>query len=73
MNRGQPIRLRQSQAPAPKPAKIIDAQFQVIGRRTIWDRIWIALVAVFWAAVIGFAIPQLWILSQRMSAYLGGG
>jgi hypothetical protein len=72
MPRPHTTRLRERAAPMPKGAKVIDAQFEVIGKRTIWDRMVVALVAVFWAAVIGFALPQLWLISQRMSAYFAG-
>lgn len=73
MSRPRATRLREIETRAPRGAKVIDAQFEVIGKRTIWDRIRLALIAVFWAAVIGFAIPQLWMLSQGVSAYFGGG
>jgi hypothetical protein len=72
MSRPRTTRLRESETRAPNGAKVIDAQFDVIGRRTIWDRIGLALAAVFWAAVIGFAIPQLWILSQGDGAFFAG-
>ncbi len=72
MGRPQTIRLRERHEAAPKGATVIDAQFQEIGKRTIWDRVRLALIAVFWAAVIGFAIPQLWILSQGVSAFFAG-
>ncbi|MGD9979446.1 MAG: hypothetical protein AB7H66_00390 [Hyphomonadaceae bacterium] len=73
MGRPHATRLRESRTPAPRGAKVIDATFQVIGKRTIWDRVVLALTAVFWAAVIGFAIPQLWLISQRVGAYFNGG
>jgi hypothetical protein len=72
MSRPRTTRLRESATRAPNGAKVIDAQFDVIGRRTIWDRIGLALAAVFWAAVIGFVIPQLWILSQSDGAFFAG-
>jgi hypothetical protein len=73
MSQPRMTRLRESETRTPNGAKVIDAQFDVIGKRTIWDRISLALMAVFWAAVIGFAIPQLWILSQGVTAFLAGG
>jgi len=73
MSRPHATRLRESDTPTPQGAKVIDAQFEVIGKRTIWDRIVLALTAVFWAAVIGFAIPQLWLISQRVGTYFNGG
>lgn len=72
MARPHTTRLRES-TPAPNSAKVIDAEFQVIGKRTIWDRVLLALAAIFWAAVIGFAVPQAWIISERLSAYFAGG
>jgi hypothetical protein len=72
MSRPRTTRLCESETRAPSGAKVIDAEFDVIGKRTIWDRIGLALMAVFWAAVIGFAIPQFWILSQGVSAFFAG-
>ena len=59
MSRQQSTRLRESRAPIRQGAKIIDAQYEVIGRRTVWSRIATALTAVLWAAAIGFATPQI--------------
>jgi hypothetical protein len=73
MGRPRTIHLRENHALATKSAKVIDADFQVIKRRTIWDRIVVALAAIFWAAVIGFALPQARIISQRLTGYFGGG
>jgi hypothetical protein len=73
MGRPRTIRLRENQALATKSAKVIDADFQVIKKRTIWDRILVALAAIFGATVIGFALPQAWIISQRLTGYFGGG
>lgn len=50
-------------------AKIIDAEFQVVGRRTVWSRITLALTAVFWAAAIGFAVPQVWNFANQVGAF----
>lgn len=72
MGRVRPTRLRESEQPAPKGAKVIDAKFEVIGRRTIWRRIWFATLTVLAAAALGFAVPQLWIFSQRLGEFLGG-
>ncbi len=69
MGREQTIRLRESAASPLRSAKVIDAEFEVIGRRTIWRRIGIALTALFWTAVIGFAAPQVWIFSQRIGEF----
>jgi hypothetical protein len=71
MGRPRTVRLREAEpTPALKRAKVIDAQFEVIGKPTIWARIGLTLTALFWAAVIGFAVPQLWMFSQRVGLFL---
>lgn len=72
MGRERTVRLRESIG-APRDAKVIDAEFEVVERPTIWRRIRAALTAVFWVAVIGFALPQLWIFSQRIGEFFAGG
>jgi len=69
MSRTQTTRLRESRAPMREGAKIIDAEFQVVGRRTVWSRITLALTAVFWAAAIGFAVPQVWNFANQVGAF----
>lgn len=69
MARTQTIRLRENETAARRDAKIIDARFEVIRRRTIWRRTGTALAALFWAAVLGFAIPQVWLFSQRLGEF----
>ncbi|MGQ0533104.1 MAG: hypothetical protein ACT4OF_10510 [Caulobacteraceae bacterium] len=73
MSRPHIIRLRESERPATRSGKVIDAEFEVIGRRTIWNRVAMALITVFWAAVIGFAIPQVWIFSQSIGEFFAAG
>jgi hypothetical protein len=73
MGREQTIRLRESATSPPRNTKVIDAEFEVIGRRTIWRRVGVALTALFWAAVIGFAVPQVWIFSQRIGEFFAQG
>jgi hypothetical protein len=73
MARQRTIRLRESAASAPRGAKVIDVEYEVIGRRTIWDRVSVALIAIFWTAVIGFAAPQIWIFSQRIGEFFAVG
>jgi hypothetical protein len=73
MARPHTIRLHESETAALHSAKVIDAEFQVIGRRTIWRRIRLALIAVFWAAAVGFAIPQIWIFAERIGAFFAAG
>lgn len=70
MTRPDPVRLREAEAiaPAPDGARVIDAKFKEVGgeRRTILGRVKLAVIAVFWAAVIGFAIPPAWMLVQAI-------
>ncbi|MBL8546244.1 MAG: hypothetical protein JNL81_07255 [Hyphomonadaceae bacterium] len=69
MSRPQTIRLRESRAPMRVGAKIIDAKYEIIGRRTAWGRIAAIVTAVFWAAAIGFAVPQIWNFAHNVSVY----
>ena len=71
MARPNTIRLRETKGAARAPNEhVIDADFKEVGlkRRTMVGRLWIALVAVFWAAVIGFLIPPAWVLLQELGA-----
>jgi hypothetical protein len=74
MPRSEPIRLREAAAPKPlHQADVIDARFRVIGRkRRALALVWKAVIAVFWAAVIGFLIPPAWIFFETIGAYFGG-
>ncbi len=69
MSRPQTIRLRESHAPMRVGGTVIDAKYEVIGRRSVWRRILAVLTAMFWAAAIGFAVPQIWNLAQQVSVY----
>ncbi|MEQ1810486.1 MAG: hypothetical protein ABL889_11200 [Terricaulis sp.] len=69
MSRTQTTRLRESHAPVRQSAKIIDAQYEVIGRRTVWRRVTLALTAMFWAAAIGFAVPQIWNFATQIGSF----
>lgn len=73
MSRQQSLRLRESRAPIREGAKIIDAQYEVVGRRTVWSRIGTALTAVLWAAAIGFATPQIWNFATQVHAFFAQG
>jgi len=55
--------------------RVIDVKFtEVRGeRRTLWGKFKLALTALFWAVVIGFLIPPVWMLVQRMSVAFGAG
>ncbi|MFZ2028967.1 MAG: hypothetical protein WAU68_01550 [Vitreimonas sp.] len=63
-----PIRLRETPNAAVSGARVIDASFQVVrdNKRSILRRMWIVCIAVFWAALIGFALPPLWVIAQRL-------
>lgn len=69
MARPQTIRLREATSEPTRQAQVIDVPFKEVGggRRTIWGRFKLAIVAIFWAALIGFLIPPLWLLMQRIS------
>lgn len=70
MAQPQPTRLREVDPAPVDDAKVIDAQFRVVGRKTRAIRImWGALVAVFWAALIGFLIPPAWIFFEGIGEY----
>jgi hypothetical protein len=69
MSRTQTTRLRESRAPMRQGAKIIDTNYEVVGRRTVWSRIMMGLTAVFWAAAIGFAVPQIWNFANQVGAF----
>ncbi|ANP45551.1 hypothetical protein ATE48_06290 [Candidatus Viadribacter manganicus] len=69
MSRQQTTRLRESRAALRPGAKIIDAQYEVIGKRTVWSRIMTACTAVLWAAAIGFAAPQVWSFATQVGVF----
>jgi len=70
MGQPQPTRLREVESAPLNDAKVIDAQFKVVGREVRALRIlWGALVAVFWAALIGFLIPPAWIFFEGIGEY----
>ncbi|MGE0531449.1 MAG: hypothetical protein AB7G40_03605 [Hyphomonadaceae bacterium] len=73
MSRTQTTRLRESRAPMRQGAKIIDAEFQVVGKRTIWSRIMVTLTAALWAAAIGFAVPQVWNFANQVGVFFAQG
>ncbi|MBX3429902.1 MAG: hypothetical protein KF779_09990 [Hyphomonadaceae bacterium] len=73
MSRMQTTRLRESHAPLPRRTKIVDAEYQVIARPTAWRRVLAALTAIFWAAAIGFAVPQIWNAAVQIGAFFAEG
>ncbi|MDZ4692913.1 hypothetical protein [Terricaulis sp.] len=67
MAQPHPTRLREVEAPLAHDSQVIDARFKVVGRKTRALRIfWGALVAIFWAALIGFLIPPAWIFFESI-------
>lgn len=66
-----PIHLRETPEAPPIGAHVIDARFEMVRpkRRSILGRVWIACVALFWAALIGFLLPPAWMIAARL---LGG-
>ena len=67
MSQTQTTRLRESRAPIRHGVKVIDAEYEVIGRRTVWRRVMTALTAVFWAAAISESSLAVvaWVLFRR--------
>ncbi|MGE0742424.1 MAG: hypothetical protein AB7O98_13875 [Hyphomonadaceae bacterium] len=72
MARQKPIRLRETRAAPARAAKVIDAEFKEVGKRGAMGRIWFAITALFWAAVIGFLIPPAIALYQRIADAIQG-
>lgn len=56
--------LRETPDAAQSGGPVIDAQYQVVGgkSRGILRRARKVLMAIFWAALVGFMIPPAWIL-----------
>lgn len=68
----RPIPLREAPGAAPPGAPVIDAEFRVVRRRRgVLGALRRALAALLWAALIGFLVPPLWMLMQRISTWLG--
>lgn len=65
------IRLRERDGPPPPAAKVVDADYRVVRARnsTLMGRFGSVLLAVFWAAVLGFAVPQAWLFFQMIGAF----
>ena len=68
MSAARPIRLRETPNAAPEGAQIIDAPYEIVGgkQRGILGTLWLACVALFWAALIGFLIPPAWVIAARL-------
>ena len=63
-----PTRLRETPSAAREDAHVIDASFEIVGprRRGALGTLWIACVAIFWAALIGFLAPPAWVMAARL-------
>jgi hypothetical protein len=72
MARHQTIRLREATAAPAQGAQVIDAEFKEV-RRSWWTKFKVAVATVFWAALIGFMLPPLWLLAQRISEQFAPG
>jgi len=68
MSATRPTRLRETPNAAPKGAHIIDARYELVGGkpRGFLGALWIAAVALFWAALIGFLIPPAWVMATSL-------
>jgi hypothetical protein len=63
----RPIRLREMPNAAPTGRRVIDASYEIVrGKRGVLGAIWIACLALFWAALIGFLIPPAWVIAARL-------
>lgn len=60
--------LRETPSAAQSGAPVIDAHYQVVGgkSRGILRRARKVLMAILWAALIGFLIPPAWVLIQTI-------
>lgn len=65
------IRLQERDGPPPAAAKIVDAQYRVVRskKQAMVQRLGATLLALFWAAVLGFAVPQAWLFFQNVGAF----
>ena len=65
------IRLRERDGPPPRAAEIIDAQYRVVRPRNSSPaaKLGTLLIALFWAAVLGFAVPKAWLFFHEVGAY----
>ena len=75
MPRSKPVRLREADAHKPlHESDVIDAQFRLIGRkrRAVGALARVLLVA-FFAALIGFMIPQAWNFFATVGARFAAG
>jgi len=73
MSDPQPIRLRETSEPLADGARVIDADFKIVGRKRAFMRRlmwWIGAFAI--AAVVGFLIPPVWVAIEDVTAMFAG-
>jgi hypothetical protein len=73
MSDPQPIRLRESQEPLADGARVIDADYKIVGRKRAFVRRlmwWAGAFAI--AALVGFLIPPLWVAIENVTAMFAG-
>jgi hypothetical protein len=67
MAREQPtIRLRETKSAPRRGSVVIDAHFTVVRRRRLIRMIGTGLAAVICAAAVGFLLPPVWMLIERL-------
>ncbi|GAM96521.1 hypothetical protein U91I_00140 [alpha proteobacterium U9-1i] len=73
MSDPHPIRLRESTEPLADGARVIDADFKIVGRRRqVMRRVMFWLGAFALAAIVGFLIPPVWVAVESVTAALAG-
>ena len=70
MPRPTVTRLKETLAAAPRRAEVIDVEFKVVGRRTIFGRIARFMLALAIAALVGALIPVAWAIVDSIAAML---
>lgn len=69
MPRPSTTRLQEDPAATPGKARVIDADFRVVGKRSILDHIMRFLLALLIAALIGALVPVAWVLAEEIAAF----
>lgn len=73
MPRPSVIRLREEPGADPGPKRVIDAEFKVVGRRSLLGRLAGFALALLAAALIGALIPVAWLVAEVVFAALDKG
>lgn len=60
----RPTHLREKRGALPDGAKVIDADYRVVGG--LGARVKRALITTLWFALAGFLLPPVWVLAQRI-------